>query len=199
MRQFKKFGLRSLPPQSFDDAKTHTAATVDGDTLRFVDDQYRIVFENDRQIDALLGDFIHFVFWSFRNTDRWNSQIVPDTEPVSSVDPFAIYAYFTAPQNPVNMAFRNTFAAPDQEVVEALTLLFVADHYVGDRIVTYSVHFLIYCLRSTSRFARDAEPSDRLCPRANSATAKRQARSPTCANCTGQTNVKRLVKFTPQK
>jgi hypothetical protein len=75
------------------------------------------------------------------------------------------------------MALGHTFATADQKIIDSLTLLFFTDHHMSDRILTSAVHFEIYCLRFTSRFARDSEPSDRL-SRAIGAAARRQAPKP---------------------
>jgi hypothetical protein len=59
------------------------------------------------------------------------------------------------------MAFGNTLATANEEVIKTLALLLFSDHHMGDGIVTSTIHFLIYCPRFASRFARDSEPSDR--------------------------------------
>jgi hypothetical protein len=161
MRQLKKLGQGTLPAQGFNDAKTNAAAAVNRNTLRLVNHEQRLVFVDDGQINTLLGYFIHFILWSLGDADGRNTQFIASAKTVSCIDPPAIYPHFSTTQNTVKMALGNTLATANEEVIKTLALLFFSDHHMGDGIVTSTIHFLIYCPRFASRFARDSEPSDR--------------------------------------
>ena len=132
MRQFKELRLRALPAQGFDDPETDATAAVHGDALRFVDDQHGLVFIDNRQIDALLGNLIDFILRPLGDPERRYAQAIAGTQAVGRINPPAINTHLAASQNPVDVAFGHTLATPDQEIVETLAMFLVADHRMGD-------------------------------------------------------------------
>jgi hypothetical protein len=142
--QFEKLRLRPLPAQGLDDAEADPAAAMHRDTVRLVDHKHGIVLVDHRQFDALFGDIVDGTFRALGYPHRRQAQPIAGAQPVGRGDPPAVDPYLAAAQDAVEMALRHPLAVPDQEIVQALAMLGLADHDVGDRIATGAVHFPIY-------------------------------------------------------
>src|SRR5574343_1316916 len=130
--QFQELGQRTLTSQRLDDAEADPATAMYCNTFRLVDDQQRIILEEDRQIDTLLGDLVDFILRLHRNPDRRNAQGVANAYAIGCINPPAIYPHLATAQDAINMALGNPLATPDEEVIKALALLFIADHDICD-------------------------------------------------------------------
>ena len=129
--EFEKSCLRPLATQLFDDPETHSTAAVNRRTGRFVERNQCIIFENDRESLA------HRYRWRLENTRRepdWrNAELVPERQPIGWIDALAVGPDLATMQDTINMAFRDALAHPQQEIVDALASLLLANDFTHDR------------------------------------------------------------------
>jgi hypothetical protein len=147
MRQFEKTRLRPLPPQRLDDPEALAAATMHGDAGRLVDHQQALVLIDDRQVHLEFGAGHHLLF-AAGDAQRRNAQQVAALQAIRDVRPAAIDPHLAAADDAVDVALGHPLAQLQQQVVEALPVLVLADKlaWVTEFLLTSAILNILHLI-----------------------------------------------------
>jgi hypothetical protein len=127
MCQFQEPGLRQLLAQLLDDAQADAAAAMDGLARGLVDDQQGIV-PIDHPVQQGTADSAGSGgFRLFRDPHRRDAHLVIRLQFVIGLGPMPGNPHLPFPQHAVDAAFRHPLEAAEQEIVQALAGLFLAN------------------------------------------------------------------------
>ena len=120
MHQFQGFA-RPRCAQGLDNAKTHAAAAVHGDSSRLVDHQQVFVLKNDRPLDqfhqAARGPS---GFTAGVDSHRRQAHFIARLNAVFRVDSLAVDAYLALAQQPIDPAAGHGLEVAHEKIVNAL-------------------------------------------------------------------------------
>jgi hypothetical protein len=139
VRQFEESRLRPLLPQRLDDTEALAAATMNGDTGGLVDHQQGLVLIDDRQVQSAFGRHHHL--FGAADAQRRNAQQVAALQAMRDFDAATIDPHLAAADNAVNVALWHPLAELQQQVVNPLAVLVLADKLLGDRVFANLGHF----------------------------------------------------------
>ena len=112
--------LRAARP----DAKMlELAHRLDRDTGGLVDDEQRRIFVDDREALWFRGRLRGRI----GNADRRHPDPITVPQPVVGLDAPAVDAHLSAPEHPIHVTLRHALEPAQQEIVDALSLGFLAD------------------------------------------------------------------------
>ena len=121
MRQLQELGLRTCPPQLFDDAEADTAAAMNGDAGRLVDDQHCIILEHHGKVTGRRRRLVAAVHCARRHADRRHPDLIAQLQAVIRPDPTLVYPHLAAAQNAINVTIRHALAHFQEEIVDSLS------------------------------------------------------------------------------
>src|SRR5260221_9991885 len=126
VRQLEYLGLRPGRPQRLDHPEAQSAAAVDGDAGRLVDDEECRVLVDHRKLGGPRG------LWGGGNADPRQPHPVADLQPGIGADAAAVHPDPAAAPHAIDGALWHAPQPPQQEVIDALRGAFFADLDPGD-------------------------------------------------------------------